>query len=126
MAKAATKKPATRKAQAKKANAPMKNAPKEKSPRTIAKADAKKAARTMAKTVKPGIKKSAAKRVGKVESKPSLPARTKATPEEMADTLIAIIRKDLSDVTKHGASELKFRKMLKAMFTAALEAKGIK
>ena len=74
MAKAAKTKPTTRKAQAKKANAPMKNTPKEKSPATKAKADAKKAARTMAKTVKPGIRKSAAKRVEKTEKKAALSA----------------------------------------------------
>lgn len=60
----------------------------------------------------------------KAVAKPTMAA--KATSKEMADTIITIIRKDLADVTKHGASEAKFRKMLKAMFMAALEAKGVK
>ena len=87
----------------------------------------KKTAAPAKKATKPAPKKpavKAVKNVAKPESKPAMPA--KATPKEMADTIITIIRKDLADVVKHGASEAKFRKMMKAMFKAALEAKGIK
>jgi hypothetical protein len=110
------KKPVTRKAQAKKATAPMKNAPKQKSPRTQAKAAASRAARTMAKTVNPAIRKSAAKRVEKVETKVSV--------RQLTNTLIAALRGDLAAVNEGKINEDKFRRMLTSMFKAMTIARA--
>ena len=126
MAKAAKTKPTTRKAQAKRANAPMKNAPKDKSPATKAKSDAKKVARTMAKTVKPDIRKSAAKRVEKTEKKTALSAAALRRIEDIkakANGLILCIKQDAMAAAKGDLDSMQVKKMLQAMMDVVVEAR---
>lgn len=129
MAKRTATKPATRKAQAKKANAPMKNAPKDKLPLAKAKADAKKAARTMAKTVTPGIRKSAAKRVEQDEKRAArMPlARQQqegfAEVKKQANRLIAMIRNDVAQVADGGGNEEQCRQLVLAVSRAVISTK---
>jgi len=130
MAKRAATKPVTRKAQAKKANAPMKNAPAEKSPRADVKSDAKKAARTMAKTVKPGIRKSAAKRVEKDEKRDARMALARQLQEEgfaavkkQANRLIAILRNDMALIADGKGDEEQFRELVMAVSRTLIKTK---
>jgi hypothetical protein len=126
MAKAATTRPTTRKARAKKANAPMRNKPKDKSPAAKAKAEAKKAARTMAKTVKPGIRKSAAKRVEKTEKKAVLSAAALKRIETIkgkANGLILCIKQDVQAAAKGQVNAMQVQRMFKAMMEIVFEAR---
>ena len=122
---------ATRKTQAKKANAPMKNAPKKKAPAKEAKAAAASAARTMAKTVKTAGRKSAAKRVEKIEKKVVVkPADDFAAVKKQANRIIAVIRDDCANAAANGkAGEEKARELVKALSRTLLrikEKQGVK
>lgn len=128
--KKSASKQSNRKAQAKRANAPMKNASDSKSPRAKKKAEASQAARVMARAVKPGMRKSAAKRVEKEEKRAVQPSLAKqlaqdgfAATRKQANMLIKILKNDATAVSNGSGDETKYRELVLAMSRALTNTK---
>ncbi len=109
-----------RKVQKKRANAGMKNDAAAKSPRVKARADASKAARSMAKQVRPDMRKSAAKRVEQAMS-PTALKRMEAI-KTLVQDLIVRVRQNVKEVNKGTRNAEKTRKLFRSMKQMMVEA----